>query len=402
MTSPRIQTAIKAMLALNAALSDISHWPLEAASLRYQMSDQATRLISQLNDNDLPRGVEPRCESTGCYRTWVEEGKVPVAELLEEGAQAEENETVREDTCVKPPVSLDKNAQPAAAEQAVEIPQASSRAGEIVSATASSPLQRSSNSPPPPSPQIKEGHPSPNPSSARSLPAGETLLYQLSASKSPADHPTNEASISTTPRDPRKRPSSSSPPSPSPQIKKERTRPNESPATEPPVPVPSPSNQLASLFADRAARLEAHQSARRLEEREEARAKTRARQEAVAKDPAKAEQRKHAEAMKAKLAKEKEAKEMVKRRIESDRREREARIEMERMNRAGRTVVVEGMAKVRGEKKVEVVRKTRHQMDVERERGGVAELDDDVDDEDYERHEDDDGDDDDDEMERLW
>lgn len=96
---------------------------------------------------------------------------------------------------------------------------------------------------------------------------------------------------------------------------------------------PTQPNPLASFFAERATRLEAQHQKRRLEEREASRAKAKAREEAIAADPTKAEQRKYAEEMKGQLLKEKEAKEVVLRRIEGDKIARRERAEEVRLRR---------------------------------------------------------------------
>ena len=109
---------------------------------------------------------------------------------------------------------------------------------------------------------------------------------------------------------------------------------NNSTVSNPPSPpLPAQSNPLASLFAERAARLEAQHQKRRLEEREACRAKAKAREEAIAADPTKAEQRKYAEEMKEQLLKEKEAKEVVLRRIEADKIARRERAEEVKLRR---------------------------------------------------------------------
>ena len=98
-------------------------------------------------------------------------------------------------------------------------------------------------------------------------------------------------------------------------------------------PLQAQTNPLASLFAERAARLEAQLQKRRIEEREAARAKAKAREETIAADPTKAEQRKYAEDMKEQLLKKKEAKEVLLRRIEADkiaRREKAEQIKLRR------------------------------------------------------------------------
>lgn len=96
---------------------------------------------------------------------------------------------------------------------------------------------------------------------------------------------------------------------------------------------PTSTNPLASLFAERASRLEAQHQKRRLEEREASRAKAKAREEAIAADPTKAEQRRYAEEMKVQLLKEKEAKEVILKRIECDKIARKERAENERLRR---------------------------------------------------------------------
>ncbi|KAL8744446.1 MAG: hypothetical protein Q9184_007997 [Pyrenodesmia sp. 2 TL-2023] len=107
--------------------------------------------------------------------------------------------------------------------------------------------------------------------------------------------------------------------------------PSSSPSTTPAT--SSTSNSLASLFAERASRLESQQRQRKVEEQQEARAKAKARQEAVAADPTKLEQRKHAEEMRKRMDREKAQKELLRKRIEEDRKERKERSEQQRLRR---------------------------------------------------------------------
>ena len=96
---------------------------------------------------------------------------------------------------------------------------------------------------------------------------------------------------------------------------------------------PSTQSPLQALFAARAAREEARQQIMRVTEREELRVKNEARKEAIANDPAKAEQAKYAKEMKAKLEKEAIEKQNVLASIEADKIARREKAEMIRLRR---------------------------------------------------------------------
>ncbi|KAL8925930.1 MAG: hypothetical protein Q9208_003243 [Pyrenodesmia sp. 3 TL-2023] len=125
----------------------------------------------------------------------------------------------------------------------------------------------------------------------------------------PLPPPNQQKRVSPTPEEPQSTPSSTTP------------------AT------PSTSNSLASLFAERASRLESQERQRKVSEQQEARAKAKARQESIAADPTKLEQRKHAEAMKKRMDAEKAQKELLRKRIEEDRKVRKERSEQQRLRR---------------------------------------------------------------------
>ncbi|KAL8838846.1 MAG: hypothetical protein Q9170_001968 [Blastenia crenularia] len=94
---------------------------------------------------------------------------------------------------------------------------------------------------------------------------------------------------------------------------------------------PSP---LASLFAERASRLETQQRERKLADRRERKAKAQAQAEALANDPTKAEQQKYAKEVKEQMRKDQLAREKILRSIEDDkivRKEKAERVRMSRM-----------------------------------------------------------------------
>ncbi|KAL8906641.1 MAG: hypothetical protein Q9207_001895 [Kuettlingeria erythrocarpa] len=170
-----------------------------------------------------------------------------------------------------------------------------------------------------------------------------------------------DGTISPVPANPLKRPSGSPPLSS--QTQQERPPPTStSPSAPSPPAAASTSNSLAALFAERGARLESQQRQRKADEQQEARTKAKARLETLAADPAKAEQRKHAEEVKKRMGAEKAQKELLRKRIEEDRKVRQERNEQARLRRgalavdgavpaAKRVQIVGGEIRAVGEKK---------------------------------------------------
>lgn len=170
---------------------------------------------------------------------------------------------------------------------------------------------------------------------------------------------------------------SESPTSP-PEVKKERSSTNAVPAPAKQEMSSTPSlNPLASLFAERGARLESQQRQRKEVERADSKAKARARQEAIATDPTKAEQRKYAEDMKIKMGKEKAQKELLLKRIEEDKKERNERTEQQRLRREA--IAIDG--KVPGAKRVQIL---NGEIKMKEEKAVMADVDFDVEDDENE------------------
>lgn len=106
-------------------------------------------------------------------------------------------------------------------------------------------------------------------------------------------------------------------------------------ASQPSEPPPATTtlSPLQALYAERARRLEGQEQQQRIADAAEARAKARARREAVAADPTKAEQRKYAEAQKAVKGQTEIQRNNIRATIADDRARMKERKEQERLAR---------------------------------------------------------------------